>query len=64
MMLTTNNKKFWLYPPRIVSTVSKNILLGIIFYIMWTLESKFLNVVLNLNLSFINKNAIPLCPHQ
>lgn len=62
MMSTTNNIEF-LALSKQNSIVSKNVLLGITFYIMQTLESKFLKFVSNGNLSPINKIKLFLDVH-
>lgn len=61
-MSTTNNIEF-LALSKQNSIVSKNVLLGITFYIMQTLESKFLKFVSNGNLSPINKIKLFLDVH-
>lgn len=62
VMSTTNNIEF-LALSKQNSIVSKNVLLGITFYIMQTLESKFLKFVSNGNLSPINKIKLFLDVH-
>lgn len=61
-MSPTNNIEF-LALSKQNSIVSKNVLLGITFYIMQTLESKFLKFVSNGNLSPINKIKLFLDVH-